>query len=72
MRHETFSYQQCVVEQGKKNDFISKNPGFEFSGDDIKRIRKELKILIENLTHIYKRWKSRSRRTGQTVQIIGN
>lgn len=57
LRHKSFSYGECDVPYNRKKkaleQIISQSPEFDFSVDDIARLRQEMKQLIERMAKLY-------------------
>jgi hypothetical protein len=60
LRDMTFSFGETNIRASNKNDrfrLITESEAFDFDGDDVQRIRTEIKTLIEKLSVIYARVK---------------
>jgi hypothetical protein len=71
LRDRKFSYADAS-DEGKLNctfkRMITDSPEFDFGMNDISRLRKELMILIERLSHIYVPWKADHDRNEREVE----
>jgi hypothetical protein len=83
LRHEPFSFGQTNLRSSKRKDrfklFLTESDAFKFNGDDIQRIRTEIKTLIENLSVVYakvkeaeKQAKERARKAAATLASQSN
>jgi asparagine synthase (glutamine-hydrolysing) len=74
LRREPFSFGQTDLRSSKRKDrfrlLITENDAFKFNGDDIQRIRTEIKTLIENLSIVYASVKKSDREAKETAAAI--
>ena len=70
LRTETFSPNECIVDQKRKStapfpDLITRNSYFRFDAEDILRIRREMRDLISNLSVVYRDWRQETDRAAK-------